>query len=136
MVSHPILRQVVLDTTAPRALAEFYRQVLGLDYRPGDEPPAEGPDEPDWLNLQTRDGRPMLAFQLVETLTKPTWPSDEVPQQLHLDMAVPSLPDLRTQHERILGLGATMLLDRTDHPEEPLYVYADPSGHPFCVFVG
>jgi hypothetical protein len=26
-------------------------------------------------------------------------------------------------------------LDRTDDPEEPLYVFADPSGHPFCVFV-
>ncbi len=28
-----------------------------------------------------------------------------------------------------------MLLDRTDDPEEPLYVFADPAGHPFCIFV-
>jgi hypothetical protein len=28
-----------------------------------------------------------------------------------------------------------MLRDRSDDPEEPLRVYADPSGHPFCVFV-
>jgi hypothetical protein len=25
------------------------------------------------------------------------------------------------------------LLDRSDDPEEPLYVYADPAGHPFYV---
>jgi hypothetical protein len=28
-----------------------------------------------------------------------------------------------------------MLLDRSDDPVEPLYVYADPDGHPFCIFV-
>jgi len=28
-----------------------------------------------------------------------------------------------------------MLLDRSDDADEPLYVYADPAGHPFCVFV-
>ena len=32
----------VLDTTRPRELAEFYRQLLGLSYRPDDEPPVEG----------------------------------------------------------------------------------------------
>ena len=30
---------------------------------------------------------------------------------------------------------ATLRLDRSDDPEEPLYVYADPAGHPFCIFV-
>jgi hypothetical protein len=27
------------------------------------------------------------------------------------------------------------LEDRFDNPEEPLYVFADPAGHPFCIFV-
>jgi hypothetical protein len=31
----PALRQVVLDCTEARALAECYRQLLGLRYRPG-----------------------------------------------------------------------------------------------------
>ena len=35
----PRLCQVVLDCTDARALAEFYRALLGLVYRPGDEPP-------------------------------------------------------------------------------------------------
>ena len=54
---------------------------------------------------------------------------------LHLDTTVPTLPDLRSQHERALSLGARLLLDRSDDAEEPLYVYADPAGHPFCIFV-
>jgi hypothetical protein len=33
------------------------------------------------------------------------------------------------------ALRAEFLLDRTDDPEEPLYVFADLSGHPFCIFV-
>jgi len=41
----PVLRQVVLDTTDVRALAEFYRRLLDLQYRPGDEHP--GADAPD-----------------------------------------------------------------------------------------
>ena len=31
----PVIRQTVLDTTDPRRLAEFYRQLFGLRYRPG-----------------------------------------------------------------------------------------------------
>ena len=36
----PAVRQVVLDCPDARALAEFYRELFGLHYRPGDEPPA------------------------------------------------------------------------------------------------
>ena len=48
----PVIRQTVLDATDPRQLAEFYRQLLGLRYRAGDEPPAPGQPDPagqDWL---------------------------------------------------------------------------------------
>ncbi len=131
----PRARQVVLDTTDARALAEFYRQLLGLRYRPGDEPPAAGePDERgrDWLVLR---GEMQLAFQQVELLPPATWPTGPHPQQLHLDLTVPTVDDLAEQHARALELGARLLLDRSDDPEEPLYVYSDPAGHPFCIFV-
>jgi hypothetical protein len=36
--SVPRLRQVVLDCADARSSAEFYRRLLGLVYRPGDEP--------------------------------------------------------------------------------------------------
>ena len=132
----PTLLSVVLDTTDARGLAEFYRQLLGFDYRPGDEPPAAGdPDPRDWLVLVDPAGRARLAFQQVERLATSTWPEDGVPQQLHLDLAVPGVEDLVAQHDRALSLGARLLYDRFDHPVEPLYVYADPAGHPFCIFV-
>ncbi|MEU0080798.1 VOC family protein [Micromonospora tulbaghiae] len=140
MTDGPGLRlcQVVLDCTDARALAEFYRALLGLVYRPGDEPPAAGePDERgrDWLVLRTAEGVPQLAFQQVDRLPEATWPEGVVPQQLHLDLTVPSVAELDRQHERVLALGGRLLRDRSDDPDEPLRVYADPAGHPFCVFV-
>ncbi len=134
----PRLRQVVLDSTDARRAAEFWRQLLGLVYRPGQEPPTSGEDDPDgrdWLNLRLLDGTPLLAFQQVEALPPATWPATSVPQQLHLDTTVHDVVELDAVHERVLALGGTLRLDRADDQEEPLRVYADPDGHPFCVFV-
>lgn len=138
MDKHPRLLQVVLDTTEARSLAEFYRQLLGLVYRPGDEPPAPGHPDPrghDWLVLRDSEGTNRIAFQQVDKLPRVTWPEGPIPQQLHLDLTVSTVEDLRLQHQRALQLGATLLRDRSDDPQEPLRVYADPSGHTFCIFV-
>ncbi|WP_184725969.1 VOC family protein [Saccharopolyspora phatthalungensis] len=134
----PVLRQIVLDCTDARALAEFYRRLLGFRYRPGDEPPAPGEPDPagqDWLVLLDADGRLRVAFQQVIELPEATWQAGPRPQQLHLDLTVPTPANLDVQHERALALGARLLRDRSDDPEEPLRVYADPAGHPFCIFV-
>lgn len=136
--ARPRVVQTVLDTTDPRGLAEFYRELLGMSYRPGDEPPAPGEPDPqgdDWLVLRGDDLWP-LAFQKVPEITPPTWPEPGVPQQLHLDMTVPDGDTLDAQRDRAEALGARLLLDRRDDPDEPLYVFADPAGHPFCIFVG
>lgn len=135
---HPSLRQVVLDTTDVRGLAEFYRKLLGYTYRPGDEPPAAGQLDAhgsDWLVLRDGTGQPGIAFQQVDALPAATWPDGDVPQQLHLDLTVPTIEALEDQHSRATALGARLLLDRSDDLEEPLRVYADPAGHPFCIFV-
>ena len=132
MADHPRLLHTVLDTTDPRGLAEFYRELLGLRYRDGDEDVAD----PDWLVLTTEDGDRRLAFQLVDRLTPTTWPSHDVPQQLHLDFTVSDPEALERHKERALGLGARLVLDRSHDEEEPLYVFADLAGHPFCIFVG
>jgi Glyoxalase-like domain len=134
----PRLSQVVLDGTGIRVLAEFYRQLLGWRYRPGDEPPAPGEPDPqgeDWLVLRDPARSAQVAFQQVASLPEATWPEGPVPQQLHLDLTVPTTADLDAQHERALALGARLLQDRSDDPDEPLRVYADPAGHPFCIFV-
>jgi hypothetical protein len=135
----PVLAQVVLDTTDPRRLAEFYREFFGYHYRPGDEPPPPGTDDKlgrDWLVLRTPGGNRVMAFQYTERLKPTTWPDDEVPQQMHLDIVVGDKAELDRQHERATRLGATVRVDRSDDEEEPLRVYTDPAGHLFCVFVG
>lgn len=135
---YPSIRQTVLDCPSTRDLAEFYRKLCGLRYRPGDEP-SPGPDgtgdDKDWLVLRDDDGANRLAFQQIHDFKEPTWPSNEVPQQSHLDMTVETIEQLEKQHDRVLSMGGRLLYDRIDDPEEPLRVYADPSGHPFCIFV-
>lgn len=147
---HPFVRQVALDCRHPRALAEFYRQLLGYSYRPGDEPPPAGGPDPrgeDWLVLRPVADDPTsgrgLAFQQSDSYEAPVWSADEgAPvdagvqrQMLHLDLTVPDLAALRRERDRALTLGARLLHDRSGDDEEPLYVLADPAGHPFCLFV-
>ncbi|MBM7389794.1 catechol 2,3-dioxygenase-like lactoylglutathione lyase family enzyme [Clavibacter michiganensis] len=131
---HLRLLQTVLDAPDPRRLAEFYRELLGFRYRPGDEPDQAGPD-PDWLVLLGDDGSRRLAFQLAPDMPAPRWPEGSPPQMLHLDLTVGSVADLERQRSRAVALGAEVLLDRTADEDEPLYVLRDPAGHPFCVFV-
>ncbi|MBC7593920.1 MAG: VOC family protein [Kineosporiaceae bacterium] len=137
MGEYPQLLHTVLDCNNARDLAEFYRRLLGLHYRSGDEPPTDGtPDDEDWLVLTDANGLRKLAFQQVDDLPRATWPeSAGVPQQLHLDFTVPSRAELERQRQRAVALGAMILLDRTDDPDELLYVFADLAGHPFCIFV-
>ncbi|GAB3198165.1 VOC family protein [Nocardioides hungaricus] len=136
-MSHPVVRQTVLDCREPRRLGDFYRDLLGWAYRPGDETPE---DDEDWLVLRPVDGRYGLAFQGNPEYVSPVWtPGPDRPgdQQMtmHLDLTVPDAASLEEQRRRVLALGGAVLLDRTDDEDEPLYVFADPSGHPFCIFV-
>lgn len=136
MAEYPQFLHTAIDATDARALAEFYRQLLGLKYRQGDELPADGDvDDADWLVLMDANGVRKLAFQQVERLERTTWPTHDVPMQMHVDFTVSSLKELQRQRERAEALGAQLLLDRTDDSNEPLYVLADLSGHPFCIFV-
>lgn len=135
MAEYPELLHTAIDTTDVRGLAEFYRRLLGLAYRPGDEPPSSGPDDADWLVLVDAAGARQLAFQQVERLERTTWPAHDVPMQMHLDLTVTDVAELGRHRDRALSLGATLLLDRSADGDEPLYVLADPAGHPFCIFV-
>jgi hypothetical protein len=135
MHGYPVLMHTALDATECRSLAEFYRQFLGLHYRPGDELPTNGDDRANWLVLLDSAGRRVFAFQRVPTLARPTWPTHDVSKQMHHDFRVASVDELHRQRQRAEELGATLLYDRTDDDGEPLYVLADPAGHPFCILV-
>jgi hypothetical protein len=54
---------------------------------------------------------------------------------MHHDFRVPNVDELERQRQRAESLGATLLYDRSADQGEPLYVFADPEGHPFCVLV-
>jgi len=114
------MRSVVLDCPEPRALAEFYRGVIGGEITSADD---------DWVVL-TVDGL-RVAYQLAEEFAPPTWPTGERPQQFHLDLTV---DDVDAVEAAVLELGATR------HPVQPgeaagdsFRVYLDPAGHPFCL---
>ncbi len=54
---------------------------------------------------------------------------------MHLDLTVESLDELRAVHARVVALGGEVRFDRSGDDDEPLYVFSDLDGHPFCVFV-
>jgi predicted lactoylglutathione lyase len=54
---------------------------------------------------------------------------------MHLDLTVRTREELDAAHVKVINLGGELLLDRTQSVEEPLRVYADLDGHPFCIFV-
>ena len=114
------LRTVVLDCPEPRALAEFYRGLLGGEITD---------DEADWVTLVV-DGQ-RIAFQLAEDFAAQTWPSGERPQQLHLDLTV---DDVEAVEADVLALGAKRhQVQPGDADGGSFRVYLDPAGHPFCL---
>ncbi|MCM3330662.1 VOC family protein [Kocuria palustris] len=125
----PSLHTTVLDTQNVASLADFYRSLLGWDYAPGTEK-----DSGEWRTL-LGPGGVRLSFQRVEALPPSTWPSPDVPQQIHLDLTLETVDELRALKPRLLELGAVILQDSLDDPEERLLIVADPAGHPLCVFV-
>jgi len=117
------LAVTALDCPDPVALATFYSALTGWPVR------AEEADDSglvDWVELDAGGG-PTLAFQRVARLVPPTWPDGPVPQQLHLDFAV---PDLDAGEAAVLALGAAKT---PDQPGETFRVFLDPVGHPFCL---
>ncbi len=108
-----------IDCADPRALAAFYAQITGW---PLDEDHCDA----DWVQLRSDSG-PTLAFQQVDGYQPPRWPSQDHPQQAHLDFAV---PDLDAAEARLLEVGAR----RHDlQPGTDFRVYLDPEDHPFCL---
>jgi catechol 2,3-dioxygenase-like lactoylglutathione lyase family enzyme len=113
----------VLGTPDPRGLARFYQRLLGWPIRD---------DEAGWATLRPEDGGTGLSFQLETDHVPPVWPPERGAQQmqLHLDLQVDDLDAASAVAE---DAGAR-LLDDHDDGNEHVRVYADPAGHPFCLF--
>jgi catechol 2,3-dioxygenase-like lactoylglutathione lyase family enzyme len=115
-----IQRQVVVFDTADLASeSTFWADLLGGTVDADD----------DWHTVLV-DGEPRLAFQLAPNHVQPDWPDGE-PQQIHLDLYV---DDIRAAHDHAISLGAKLLKPAEDlSAADGFQVYADPSGHPFCL---
>ena len=109
---------IVIDCPDPALLANFYGVML--DWK--------ADVSANWADIRAESGQ-CISFQQVEGYTPPKWPSQEIPQQFHLDVIV---DDLDTAEAEVLKLGATK------HPSQPgdsFRVFLDPAGHPFCLCV-
>jgi len=107
----------VYDCPDAGTLARFYALLLGWEVT----------ENEDWFDIKPADGGNCISFQRVDDYRAPTWPSQDVPQQLHLDVVVPDLDEAEAE---VLELGAT----RTEHqPGTTFRVFLDPAGHPFCL---
>ena len=119
----PLMRltAVTLDCPDPLALLAFYQQATGLEPHPK--------SDADFAGITCADGL-FVGFQRVDGHRPPTWPAQDVPQQLHLCFAV---DDLDAAETRLLALGAA----KPTHQPGPTRwrVLTDPAGHPFCIVV-
>jgi catechol 2,3-dioxygenase-like lactoylglutathione lyase family enzyme len=109
---------VTLDCPDPKALADFYQQMTGMELIWSDDNTAY---------LATESGY-RIGFQKVARFQAPQWPEGDVPQQSHLDFSV---TDLEAAEEQILKMGAS----RPDFQPggDQWRVLLDPAGHPFCI---
>jgi predicted enzyme related to lactoylglutathione lyase len=108
----------VIDCPDPGALATFYGALL--DWKVS--------IDPDWAEVRAEYGQ-SIGFQQVQDYAPPRWPSQEAPQQMHLDVMV---DDLDVAEAAVLELGAT----KHEHqPGTTFRVFLDPAGHPFCLCV-
>ena len=110
---------IVLDCPDPGALATFYGAMLDwkVELSSG------------WAEVRAYYGQ-CISFQQVEAYLPPSWPTQETPQQVHLDVIV---DDLDAAEAAVLALGATR---HAHQPGTTFRVFLDPAGHPFCLCVG
>jgi hypothetical protein len=69
-----------------------------------------------------------MGFVKVDDYRAPTWPSDDVPKQAHMEFGV---DDLDAGEEALLKIGASKP-DKQPQPDR-WRVLLDPAGHPFCI---
>jgi len=108
---------VTLDCAEPAPLGAFWAAMLG----------GEVIFTHDAAVGVRADGMLLAAVQ-VEDYRAPSWPDDEIPKQMHLDLGVTDLDGAVADAQR---LGAR-LADEQPAPEQRRVLF-DPAGHPFCL---
>lgn len=117
MTAFPRLAGVSLDSADPKQLADFYRQLLGLELY----------FESDHF-VALKGAGILVTTQRVEDHVPANWPSGPAPKQIHLELAV---DDLDAAESAALALGATRAAEQP--APDRWRVLIDPAGHPFCI---
>ena len=108
---------ISLDCNDPQKLAKFWADLLGGNIAFSVEHFVAVKLDSMWITAVK-----------VEDYSPPTWPENEIPKQMHLDLAV---TDLTAASARAISLGAT---ESPTQPSPDTYiVMLDPAGHPFCL---
>jgi hypothetical protein len=110
---------VTLDCDDPGVLASFYQRATGYELS------NESTDE--FAGITSDDGL-FIGFQRVANYGAPSWPTQNNPQQFHLDFVVDNLDDAEAA---LMELGATK--PRCQPDASKWRVLLDPAGHPFCI---
>jgi hypothetical protein len=108
---------VSLDCDDPLVLGEFWAAMLGGEVAFTSETTVGV--RTDWV---------WLAALKVDDYVAPSWPADDPPKQIHLDLAVTELDAAVEESER---LGAR--LASFQPAPDRWRVLLDPAGHPFCL---
>lgn len=111
---------VTLDCSDPLVLGEFWAAMLGTEVAYASA---------TTVGVRT-SGLGMVAFKIAGYVP-PTWPGNEVPKQIHLDLAVTDLEAAVAEAER-LGARSADVQPAPGHRR----ILFDPAGHPFCLTTG
>jgi hypothetical protein len=106
---------ITVDSTDPRALAQWWQQALGGDF-------AHEPDD-DFVILKTEHGT--LAFQKVEDPTPGK-------NRLHLDLEA-GAGERQAEVDRLVGLGASVSARHDEGEGFGWVTLADPQGNLFDI---
>jgi len=127
--------QITVDAAGPRALADFWREVLGYV----EQPPPPGfdtwEDALDAMGIDRSD--PDRAFAIIDPEGEgPRLFFLKVPEaktaknRMHLDVAAGG--ELRARADELIRLGATEV-GEYDEPEGRWITLRDPEGNEFCL---
>jgi len=124
---------VSIHARDPRALAAFYRQLLGWTQTAEEGPRPGAAPEDGWAQLRPPAGEsgPTLNFEYEPEYVPPVWPSVAGEQQImtHVDIEV---DDLKAAVTWAIEHGARLA---GYQPQEYVRVMLDPADHPFCLWV-
>lgn len=114
---------VTFDCSDTRRLAGFYRELIGST--------ETGEDDEGWVSIKDPTSQIWISFQKASYYRPPVWPPEpeKVQMMAHLEIRVDDLDAACALAE---SLGATQM---SYQPQSHVKVYADPDGHPFCLFV-